>query len=57
MATRPDNFLAEAVKSKPVRLSYFDGFRFGIGFFVANLLMLLILGALAWGVVLAFHLH
>jgi hypothetical protein len=38
-------------------LSYRDGFRFGVGFFIANLFLLLILGRMATGIVLAFHLH
>ena len=34
-------------------MSYRDGFRFGFGFFIANLLGLMILGALITGVNLA----
>jgi hypothetical protein len=54
---KSDTFLADAVKPKPVRLSYFDGFRFGIGFFIANLLMLVILGGLTWALASALHLR
>ena len=58
-----DNFLSEAVRPPRHRrgadraLGYIDGFRFGIGFFIANLLMFLILGGLTWVLVLALHLH
>ncbi len=41
------NFLDEEEKTD---LSYTDGFRFGFGFFIANVLGLTILGALAAGV-------
>jgi hypothetical protein len=55
---KTDNFLADAVRPKTgSRLSYRDGFRFGVGFFIANLFLLLILGGMATGIVLAFHLH
>lgn len=53
-----DNFLADAINSKDAnRVSYTDGFRFGFGFFVAGLLVTLLVGGLAWGIILAFNLH
>lgn len=40
------NFLDEE-EHKPSGLSYMDGFRFGFGFFIANLIGLTVLAALA----------
>jgi hypothetical protein len=53
-----DNFLAEAVhgKKRADSIGYVDGFRFGFGFFIAGLLIALILGGGAWGVVVLLHL-
>ena len=59
---KSDTFLVDAIgpksKAKPQPgLSYVDGFRFGFGFFIAGLLIAVILGALAAALVFAFHLH
>jgi hypothetical protein len=56
---KSDNFLVEAVRPKPngMRLSYFDGFRFGVGLFIATLLMLVILSGLAYALATALHLR
>jgi len=61
MATtsKHDTFLADAVRppqERTGRLGYLDGFRFGFGFFISGLLIALILGGLAWGVVAVMHL-
>lgn len=42
------NFLDE--EPKPRGLSYFDGLRFGFGFFIANLIGVTVLAAVAVGV-------
>jgi hypothetical protein len=56
--TKPhDNFLAEAIAPRHKHISYQDGFRFGIGFFIAQLLTALILAGLTWGIIILFHLH
>ncbi|MDB5178706.1 MAG: hypothetical protein JWN01_649 [Patescibacteria group bacterium] len=52
-----DNFLADAVKPRHQPLGYLDGFRFGFGFFIAGLLVMLIVGGLSWGVILLLHLR
>jgi hypothetical protein len=49
-----DNFLADAIGPKDKQISYFDGFRFGLGFFLSGLLVSLIIGGIAWGVIAAF---
>jgi hypothetical protein len=54
---KSDNFLSEAIKSTKPRFSYWDGFRFGVGFFIAGLLMTLLLSAITWGLVLALRLR
>jgi hypothetical protein len=52
-----DNFLADAIIDRDQRvLGYLDGFRFGVGFFVAGVLLSLILGVLTWGLVAALRL-
>lgn len=56
-STKPDHFLADAVKAKTSRVSYSDGFRFGFGFFVAGVLVTLILGGLSWAAYGLMHLH
>jgi len=51
MARKPDTFLIDAVKRPQpplTRLGYLDGFRFGFGFFIAGLLVALILSLLSW---------
>jgi hypothetical protein len=55
--TNHDNFLADAVRPKHKQLGYFDGFKFGVGFFIAGLFIALILAGLTYGVILALHLH
>lgn len=55
-AKSQDTFLADAVHGKPKRISYQDGFRFGVGFFIGNLLLLVVLGGLGYGLAMAFHL-
>ena len=56
-----DNFLIDAVKPKPrpphTSLGYVDGFRFGFGFFIAGLVVAIILGILAWGAVAVLNLR
>ena len=56
-----DHFLADAIKppkARPTtRVGYLDGFRFGLGFFVANLLALVVLGGLTCAIIFALHLH
>ena len=54
-----DNFLADAVKpSRPDKhIGYFDGFRFGLGFFVSGLLVAIVLGGLTWGIMYAMQAH
>jgi len=60
---KPDKFLLDAVRPKhhrpphPGALTYVDGFRFGFGFFIAGLVLMLILGALAWAAAVLLHLH
>jgi hypothetical protein len=56
-AAKPDHFLADAIKAKTPRVSYTEGFRFGFGFFVAGLLVSIILGGLSWGAYTLMHLH
>ena len=53
---RHDNFLAHTVKARQPHITYQDGMRFGFGFFIAGLVVLLVIGGLAWGIVVAFHL-
>jgi hypothetical protein len=54
---KPDNFLAEALRPRSSRIvGYLDGFRFGFGFFIAGLLISVILGGLAWGLIAALQL-
>jgi hypothetical protein len=52
-----DNFLADIAHPQKHRLSYGDGFRLGIGIITAQLLIGLIVGGLAWALVVAFKLH
>ena len=56
-----DNFLVDAIssksKDKPQRVGYLDGFRFGFGFFIAGLLITLVLAGLTWGTILTLHIH
>jgi hypothetical protein len=61
MAAKHDSFLVDAIKppsrDRTQRVSYLDGFRFGFGFFISGLLISIVLGAIAWGLVAALHLH
>lgn len=51
-----DNFLVEAVHGKDRgRIGYVDGFRFGFGFFIAGLLIAIILGGGTWAAVTFLH--
>lgn len=52
-----DNFLADVVRPRVRRVSYSDGFRFGIGLITAQLLVGIIVGGIAWALVVAFKLH
>lgn len=54
---KSDNFLADATRAARPKVGYVDGFRFGIGFFVAGLLMLLIVGGLTYAAITFGHLH
>jgi hypothetical protein len=47
------NFLDEEEKIKG--MSYTDGFRFGFGFFIAQLLGVTVLGLIALGVTIGMH--
>ena len=53
MARQSKNFFGEE-PDRPSALSYLDGFKFGLGFFIAWLLGLLIVGGLATVVASAF---
>jgi hypothetical protein len=50
-APKRDNFLADAVGAREFRVTYGDGFRFGLGVVAALLLVTLILGSLTWAVI------
>ena len=52
-----DNFLVDAIHPQSKGLTFGDGFRLGIGFITAQLLVLLIIGGIAWALVIAFKLH
>lgn len=52
-----DNFLFDAIKTKPKHLSVGDGFRFGVGFVLGQLLVALVVGGLAWAIVVGFKLQ
>lgn len=52
-----DNFLADAVHPRTKRLSFGDGFRFGIGLITAQLLVALIVAGITWAMIVAFHLQ
>ena len=59
MPSKPshDNFLADAIRPRGRELGYLDGFRFGFGFFIAGLLIALLLGGLCWGAITIMNLH
>jgi len=52
-----ENFLAEAVGPRERKITYMDRFRFGFGFMVAWLLVLLVLGGASWAIVTLLKLH
>ena len=52
-----DNFLADAIHPQSRGLTVADGFKLGIGFITAQLIVALIVGGLAWALVVAFKLH
>ena len=52
---KPETFLADAVKPQPKHLSYQDGFRFGVGFFIGNLLLATVLGGLVFAALALTH--
>ena len=56
-AEQHDNFLADLAEPRlrGARMGYFDGFRFGLGFIMANLMVLVVLGALTAGVLYLLH--
>jgi hypothetical protein len=51
-----DNFLADSIKPRLRNLGYMDGFRFGFGFFIAGLVIILVIGGLAWAAISFLHL-
>lgn len=52
------DFLADISRPKTMhRMTFGDGFRLGIGLMTAQLLLALIVGGLAWALVVAFKLH
>jgi len=57
ITSKHDTFLADSIRSRHQKLSYLDGFRFGFSFFISGLVITLILAALTWGIIAAFHLH
>jgi hypothetical protein len=57
ITSKHDNFLADTIKPRGRRLGYLDGFRFGFGFFIAGLLIAVILAGLTWALIVAFKLH
>jgi hypothetical protein len=60
MAKKPkqDNFLADALSDRDQRaVGYLDGFRFGFGFFISGVLVSVLLGGLAWGLVAVLRPH
>jgi hypothetical protein len=52
-----DTFLADSIKPRPTlkRLGYLDGFRFGFGFFISGLLIILVIGGVSWAAILLLH--
>lgn len=60
MAKSSDStFLADALAPRrgKATVTYLDGFRFGFGATLGVLFVLLLVGVVAWGLVLALHLH
>ena len=57
MATKSDNFLSDIHKPKLKNLTYSDGLRFGFGFAVANLIILIVISGLGWLAITYLHLH
>jgi hypothetical protein len=56
-APKRDNFLADAVGPRAFRVTYGDGFRFGLGFAIAIMLITLVLGGLTWAAILWLPWH
>jgi hypothetical protein len=56
-SNKSDNFLADISRPKTVHLTYLDGMRFGLGFGVGILLLVSLLGAIAWGIIYFLHIH
>ncbi len=53
-----NDFLADINRHKPGhRMTYGDGFRLGIGIITAQLLIALLVGAVAWALVVVFKLQ
>jgi hypothetical protein len=50
-----DTFLADSIKPRQRNLGYMDGFRFGFGFFISGLVIVLVIGGLSWGVITLLH--
>lgn len=51
MAKHLDNFLEDELRPKDrLRVSYWDGFRFGFGFLIAWLLGALLIGGASYGI-------
>ena len=59
MARTPnhDTFLKDELRPPKNGMGYWDGFRFGFGFFIAWLLGLLLLGSATYLLALALHIH
>jgi len=56
---KQDTFLVDELgRNRPkAHLTFMDGFRFGIGAIVAMLLVSLLTGAIAWGLILGLKLQ
>jgi hypothetical protein len=52
-----DNFLADIARPVSRRMTYGDGFRLGVGIITAQLLVAVLIGGVAWGLVVALKLH
>ncbi len=58
LTSKHDNFLADAIRPpRGQRLGYLDGFRFGLGFFIAGLFITLIVAGLGWAAIVLLHLQ
>ncbi len=52
-----ENFLADAVGPRERKLTYSDGFKLGLGFCMAHLLVVCVVGGLAWGLVVLLKIN